>query len=119
MRSLTLAAGVYDFEPHRWHDRHRDMALDDALVRAASPIHNPPARLDLPILMAVGLDETPEMIRQTRDFHAKLATRGYPATLIEAPGNHYEVGAWYGEPDHPLFQALERRIGAGAPPPAA
>lgn len=108
--SLTVASGVYDFEAHRWHDRHRDMALDDALVRAASPIHNPPARRDMPTICAVGLDETPEMIRQTRDFHAQLATRGQPARLVEAPGNHFEVGAWFGQPDHPLFLALRQAI---------
>lgn len=108
--SLTVASGVYDFEAHRWHDRHRDMALDDALVRAASPIHNLPARRDLPVLAAVGLDETPEMIRQSRDFHAQLALRGHPTGFIEAPGNHFEVGAWFGEPGHPLFAALERAL---------
>ncbi len=106
IRSLTLASGVYDFEPHSLHDRHRDMGLDAALIRAVSPIHHPPARRDLPVLLAVGLGETPEMIRQTRDFHAQLMSRAMPARLIEAPGNHFEVGAWFGEPDHPLFKAL-------------
>lgn len=108
--SLTVASGVYDFEAHRWHDRHADMGLDDALVRRASPIHAPPARRDLPVICAVGTDETPEMIRQTRDFHAQLATRGQPAALVEAPGNHFEVGAWFGASGHPLFRALLKRI---------
>lgn len=108
--SLTVASGVYDFEPHRWHDRHADMALYDALVRRASPIHAPPARLDLPMICAVGSDETPEMIRQTRDFHAQLATRGHPTELVEAPGNHFEVGAWFGAAEHPLFRALQKQI---------
>jgi len=108
--SLTIASGVYDFEAHRWHDRHLDMALDDELVRAASPIHAPPARRDLPVIHGVGLGETPEMIRQTHDFHAQLTTRGHPTLLIEAPGNHFEVGSWFGEPEHPLFRAIHRRI---------
>jgi len=108
--SLTVASGVYDFEAHRWHDRHLDMALDDALVRTASPIHAPPARRDLSVICAVGLDETPEMIRQTRDFHAQLETRGQPTELIEAPGNHFEVGAWFGTAAHPLFRAIQKRI---------
>lgn len=110
VRSLTIASGVYDFEAHRWHPRHRDMRLDDGLVRRASPIHNPPARADLPVIAAVGLDETPEMIRQTRDFHAQLRGRGHPTDLIEAPGNHFKVGAWFGEPDHPLFKRMVREV---------
>lgn len=110
IQSMTLASGVYDFEPHRWHDRHLDMGLTDALVRHASPIHRPPARPDLPTLLAVGLQETPEMIRQTRDFHAQLRSRAMPAALLEAPGNHFEVGDWFGDASHPIFSHMLKMI---------
>jgi len=111
IRAAALASSVYDLEAHRWHGRHGDMGLDDALVARASPIRNPPFNPRLPMVLGVGADETPEMIRQSREYHAMLLAQGRPVQLIEEPGRHHlNMGRVFGEPGTALFQALHRLI---------
>jgi len=61
VRAAALASSVFDLEPHRWHGRHDDMGLDDALVAAASPFHNLPCDPALPMSVSIGADETPDL----------------------------------------------------------
>lgn len=111
VRAAALASSVYDLEPHRWHGRHDDMGLDDALVARASPLHNLPVDRTLPMSLSVGADETPEMIRQTRDYHAALAARGQPVTMIVEPGRHHlNLGRVFGDPDTATFRWLAGAI---------
>jgi arylformamidase len=111
IRAAALASSVYDLEAHRWHGRHQDMALDDALVARASPMRNPPLDPRLPMSLSVGADETPEMLRQTRDYHAMLAARGQPVGLLEEPGlHHLNMGRAFAEPRSATFRALHRLL---------
>jgi arylformamidase len=111
IRAAALASSVYDLEAHRWHGRHQDMALDDALVAKASPIRNPPLDKRLPISLSVGADETPEMLRQTRDYHAMLAARGHAVDLLIEPGRHHlNMGRAFAEPGSATFLALYRML---------
>jgi len=111
VKAAALASSVYDLEAHRWHGRHGDMGLDDALVARASPIRNPPVNARLPMVLAVGADETPEMIRQSREYCAFLQAQGRPVRLIEEPGRHHlNMGRVFGEPGTGLFQALRSMI---------
>jgi len=111
VKAAALASSVYDLEAHRWHGRHGDMGLDDALVARASPIRNPPADARLPMVLGVGADETPEMIRQSREYCAFLRAQGRPVRLIEEPGRHHlNMGRVFGEPDTGTFQALRSMI---------
>jgi arylformamidase len=49
-------------------------------------------RIDCPVVLAHGTLETPEFIRQTRDFAAALRAAGKPVELLVAEGyNHFEV----------------------------
>lgn len=113
VRAAALASSVFDLEPHRWHGRHDDMGLDDALVAAASPFHNLPCDAALPMSVSIGADETPEMLRQAREYHAKLAARGQPARLIVEPGRHHlNMGRVFAEPATETFQAIARAIAA-------
>jgi arylformamidase len=117
IRAAALASSVYDLEAHRWHGRHQDMALDEALVARASPRHNPPRNLAVPMSLSVGANETPEMIRQTREYHAMLAARGQAVTLIVEPGRHHlDMGRVFGDPQTATFRALLAKISQlGAP----
>ena len=50
------------------------------------------ARIACPVILAHGTQETPEFIRQTRDFAAALKAAGKPVELLVADGyNHFEV----------------------------
>lgn len=107
IRAAALASSVYDMDAHRWHGRHKDMSLDEALVARASPLHNPPLDVRLPISLSVGADETPEMLRQSRDYHDKLAERGHPVQLHIEPGlHHLSMGRAFAQPESATFKAL-------------
>lgn len=111
VKAAALASSVFDLEPHRWHGRHDDMGLDDALVAAASPFHNLPCDPALPMSVSIGAEETPEMIRQAREYHAKLVARGQPARLIVEPGRHHlNMGRVFAEPATETFRAIAQAI---------
>ena len=111
IRAAALASSVYDLDAHRWHGRHDDMALDEALVARASPRHNPPVDPRLPMSLSVGAEETPEMLRQSREYHAMLVARGQPAGLILEPGRHHlNMGRVFAEPQTETFRTLHRLL---------
>lgn len=111
VKAAALASSVFDLEPHRWHGRHDDMGLDDELVAAASPFHNLPLDPSLPMSVSIGADETPEMIRQARDYHARLVAGGQPARLIVEPGRHHlNMGRVFAEPATETFRAITSMI---------
>ena len=54
---------------------------------------------DTPIVLCNGSLETPEFLRQSREFAAALQAAGKPVRYIVAPGyNHYETGETIGQP---------------------
>ena len=111
IRAAALASSVYDLEPHRWHGRHADMQLDEALVARASPRHNLPADAALPMTLSIGADETPEMLRQTHEYHQALRARGQPVRHIVEPGRHHlNMGRVFAEPGTETFRALHADI---------
>ena len=57
-------SGVFDLEPLLQVSFNTDLQLDAAQARAMSPIHLAP-RDAVPLLVAVGADETGEFIRQS------------------------------------------------------
>jgi arylformamidase len=115
IRAAALASSVYDLDAHRWHGRHQDMALDEALVARASPLRNPPRNERLPMSLSVGADETPEMLRQTREYHAMLTARGHPVQLhVESGLHHLSMGRAFAQPATATFKALHGLLAATA-----
>jgi arylformamidase len=50
-------------------------------------------KVHTPLILTIGLLETPEFQRQSRDFAAALIKAGKPVQLIAAKGhNHFEMG---------------------------
>ncbi len=62
--ALSLS-GVHDLRPLTQASMNADLKLDDASAAALSPVLMAP-RVDAPLLVAVGLDETSEFVRQAR-----------------------------------------------------
>ncbi len=107
LRGALLISGSYDMEPHRHHDRYRDMGLDEDLVRDASPACNPPLDPDLPLVLAVGGNETEGYIWQAESFCRKCRARGHPASVLLSPGDHhFSVIERLAETDHLLTRSL-------------
>lgn len=86
-----LCSGMYDLKPVRLSKRSEYVAFTDESEHALSAQRHL-ARINCPVILAHGTLETPEFIRQTRDFAAALDEAGKPARLLVAEGyNHFEI----------------------------
>lgn len=86
IRSATAISGIYDLEPVTRSFQNAHLALTEEEVSRFSPL-----RRDIkpvtPLLVAVGGAETPEFLRQSREFAARCA-----APCLEVLGaNHVTV----------------------------
>ncbi len=105
--SALLISGSYDMEPHRHHPRYADLGLDEDMVLAISPASNPPLDSLMPLVLAVGAEETAGYVRQTLAFRDKCISRGHPVLVLQSPGDHhYSVVEQLAEPDHRITRAL-------------
>lgn len=105
--SALLISGSYDMEPHRHHPRYADLGLDEDMVLAISPASNPPLDSLMPLVLAVGADETPGYVRQTLAFRDKCVSRGHPVRVLQSAGDHhYSVVEKLADPDHSMTRAL-------------
>jgi acetyl esterase/lipase len=83
-------SGIFELAPIR------DTNLDDALklteeeVAELSPMRRPVVQK--PLAIAYGSTELPELIRQSRDFHALRSAAHAPGPLVPVPGaDHFRV----------------------------
>ena len=100
-------SGVFDLEPLLKVSFNSDLGLDPQSARELSPIHLDP-RLDVPLLLAAGADETSEFIRQSRGLwqswpRCRPRTRNGP---LFVPGkHHFSVLTEFADPQSELFAA--------------
>ncbi len=114
-RGALLVSGIYDLAAPRRSARSAYVAFTDEMERALSPARHLP-RIQAPLVLAHGEAESPEFVRQTRDFHAALAAAGKPARLLEAAGrNHFEVLESLAAPEGLLGRALSDLRGGETP----
>ena len=88
MKGGLLCSGMYDLKPVRLSARSSYIKFTDEMERALSPQRH----LDLincPLTLVHGTLETPEFIRQTRDFASALQGAGKSAKLIVAESYHH------------------------------
>jgi arylformamidase len=79
-------SGMYDLYPVSLSHRSSYVKFTDEMVEKLSPQRHI-ARLNAPVIVTYGTDETPEFRRQARDFAAALRDAGKPVELIV--GEHY------------------------------
>lgn len=104
--SAFLASGMYDLYPVSLSKRSEYVKFTPATIETLSA-ERYAARFDIPTIVAVGSYETPEFLRQARDFSSALEAAGKPARYLEAEGyNHYEVLESLANPYSPLGHAL-------------
>ena len=91
VKGAMLASGMYDLVPVRLSKRSKYVAFTDEIVEELSAIRHID-RLNCPIVVAHGTQETPEFQRQAKDFAAAVQAAGKPITFIVAEGyNHFEI----------------------------
>jgi arylformamidase len=91
VKGATLVSGMYDLKPVRLSKRSKYVNFTDEIEQELSAIRHLD-RLNCPIVVAHGTQETPEFQRQARDFAAAVKAAGKPITFIVAEGfNHFEI----------------------------
>jgi arylformamidase len=109
-RGGVLVSGIFDLDPLRHTSFNTTLRLTEGSARALSPSHRPlPVTGD--VLVAVGAAETPEFIRQSREYFRRWHAAGRSADLIVVPEvHHYEIVLELDDPDSDLSQAAIQRI---------
>jgi arylformamidase len=109
-KGALLISGMYDLAPVRLSKRSAYVKFTDEMEHALSAMRHLDG-LTMPLILAHGTCETPEFIRQTRDFHAALAAAGKPAELIVGDGfNHFEIFETLANPYGLLGRAQLRQM---------
>ena len=93
-----LVSGMYDLKPVRLSKRSEYVNFTDEIEEKLSSQRHID-KLNAPIVVAYGSQETPEFQRQGRDFAAAVRAAGKPVELIVGEGfNHFEMQETFGNP---------------------
>jgi arylformamidase len=93
-----LISGMYDLKPVRLSKRSQYVKFTDEIEQALSSQRHLD-KLNAPIIVAYGTEETPEFQRQSREFAAAVKAAGKPVELIVGEGfNHFEMQETLGNP---------------------
>jgi arylformamidase len=91
LKGGMLASGMYDLKPVRLSKRSKYVNFTDEIEQELSAIRHLD-RLNCPVVVAYGTQETPEFQRQSRDFAAALQAAGKPYKFLVGEGyNHFEI----------------------------
>lgn len=103
-------SGIFDIEPCRLNYLNDALNLTVEEQVALSPIRQLRPKSP-PLVVAYGTAELPELMRQSRDYHAARKAQGLPSTLIALEGcNHYSILEQLARPDGILVAAAARMI---------
>jgi len=90
-KGALLLSGMYELEPVRLSKRSSYVSFTDAMVEQLSAQRHLDG-LHTPLILAYGTQETPEFVRQTREFFSAVQAAGTPAALIVGEAyNHFEL----------------------------
>jgi acetyl esterase/lipase len=104
-------SGLYDLEPIRLCYLNDKLGLDEAEAERNSPIRHLPARAGA-LVVTVGLDELPELIRQSEEYWKAWHGRGLPGQYLPLEGHdHFSILEELARPDGRLLGALRRLAG--------
>ncbi|MGH7853164.1 MAG: alpha/beta hydrolase [Candidatus Binatia bacterium] len=93
-----LISGMYDLKPVRLSKRSQYVKFTDEIEQALSSQRHID-KLNAPIIVAYGTQETPEFQRQNRGFASAVKAAGKPVELIVGEGfNHFEMQETLGNP---------------------
>jgi arylformamidase len=91
VKGAVLASGMYDLKPVRLSKRSKYVKFTDEIEQELSAIRHLD-RLNCPIVVAYGTQETPEFQRQAQEFAAAVKAAGKPVQFIVGEGyNHFEI----------------------------
>ena len=88
VKGALLCSGMYDLKPVRLSARSSYVKFTDEMEQALSP-QRQVDRINCPLTLAHGTLDTPEFIRQTRDFAEALKAANKPVELLVAENYHH------------------------------
>lgn len=98
LKGAVMGSGMYDLKPVRLSKRSSFVKFTDEMEEQLSARRHID-RIHTPIVLCNGSLETPEFLRQSREFAEALQAAGKPVRYIVATGyNHYETGETIGNP---------------------
>lgn len=107
-------SGIFELTPIRLCYLNDKLGLDEAEAERNSPFRHLPAQA-APLVIAAGLGELPELVRQSEDYWKAWHERGLPGEYLPLPGHdHFSILEELARPDGRLLDALRR---LAAPPP--
>lgn len=107
----AVVSGIYDLDPVLRAAVNEEIGLSPADVAPNSPLNHPP-RAPLPLLVAVGLAESAEWIRQSRLYADCAEAAGCPVERVDLAGaDHYRPLFDLYDADDPLRAAIIARMG--------
>jgi arylformamidase len=100
-------SGIYDLEPIRLNYLNDKLGLDADEAARNSPILHLPSSA-APLVVSVGLDELPELIRQSEEYWAAWHGKGLPGQYVPLPGHeHFSILEELAQPSGRLLAALK------------
>ena len=100
-------SGIYDLEPVRLNYLNDKLGLDADEAARNSPILHLPSSA-APLVVSVGLDELPELIRQSEEYWAAWHGKGLPGQYVPLPGHeHFSILEELAQPSGRLLAALK------------
>jgi arylformamidase len=110
--SLTCS-GMYDLTPVRLSKRSEYVRFTDETVEKLSAMRRLD-RINMPLVVGYGTEETPEFQRQAREFAAALKAAGKPHELVVGVGyNHFEICETIANPYGLIGRRVLRMMGLG------
>lgn len=98
IKGAVLVSGMYDLAAVRLSKRSEYVMFTDEVEEALSTQRHL-ERIQTPVVVAYGTEETPEFQRQAREFAAALAAAGKTVELLVGEAlNHFEMQETYGNP---------------------
>ena len=100
IKAAAPISGLYDFEPIRHTSENRGTGTNKGFglnvesaeeARAVSLVEHPPAT-EAPQLMAWGLEESDEFVRQNEEHYARLRATSTPVSALRVPDkDHFDL----------------------------
>jgi arylformamidase len=98
VKGALLISGMYDLKPVRLSKRGGYVKFTDEIEQALSTQRHLD-KMNTPVIVAHGTQETPEFQRQSREFATAVKAAGKPIQFIVGEGfNHFEMQETLGNP---------------------
>ena len=105
------SGGIFDLKPVRLSSRSEYINFTDSVEQALSPSRHLD-QLNAPVIIAYGTLESPEFMRQSREFAAAVQADGKSVQLLVGENyNHFEMLETLGNPYGLLGRAVLEQMG--------